>query len=310
MKYKYLFGPVPSRRLGISLGVDLVPFKTCTLDCVYCECGKTTDLTVERKEYVQVEKVLEELNEYLSDGPDLDYITFSGSGEPTLHNRIDLVIDYLKDDFPQYSVVVLTNGTLFTQAEVREQLKRADVVIPSLDVASELLFKEINRPHSSLKCKDMISGLVQFRSDYQGEMRLEIFIVPGLNDTELELSLLKKAIQEIKPDSIQVGSLDRPGTEPWVKAATKEELGKIASYFGSADVIGEFRSLKTISGFSRDQVQNIVLTLKRRPCTAEDLAHILQLRLAEVTKYLRLLLETGKIESEKQKRGHFYKLKR
>jgi wyosine [tRNA(Phe)-imidazoG37] synthetase (radical SAM superfamily) len=289
--------------------VDLVPFKTCTLNCVYCECGETTDLTVQRKEYVPVQDVLKELYIYLRNGPDLDYITFSGSGEPTLHSRIDLVIDYIKDNFPQYSIAVLTNGTLLMQGEVREQLKRADVVIPSLDAASQKVFQEVNRPHVSLECRDVIYGLVQFRREYRGEMRLEVFIVPGLNDMEEELEALKKAIHEIKPDRVQLGSLDRPGTESRVRAASKKDLKRIASFLGNAEIIGEFKPRKNMPGFSQDWKQNIIMTLKRRPCTAEDLSHVLQLRLVEVYKYLQLLLETDQVECEKQERRIFYRLK-
>lgn len=307
MKYKYLFGPVPSRRLGISLGVDLVPFKTCTLDCVYCECGKTTDLTIRRNEYASLEEVLEELHAYLKYSPKLDYITFSGSGEPTLYSRIGQVIDFIKNNYPQYSVAVLTNGTLLTQAEVRKQLEHANLVMPSLDAVSENVFQKINRPHHKLSCQEIISGLGSFRSLYSGEMHLEVFIIPGLNDTETELELLKMSINKIEPDAIQLGTLDRPGTEPWVRAATAEKMEKIASYLGKASIIGEFRTRQEKPAVMQDQEQAIMMTLKRRPCTAEDLAHILQLRLSEIVKYLDLLLKKGRVKCERQRRGTFYK---
>lgn len=311
MRNKYIFGPVLSRRLGISLGVDLVPFKTCTLNCVYCECGETTDLTVRREEYVPLEDVLDELHCYLRHKPNLDYITFSGSGEPTLYSRIDLVINFIKEHYPQYNVAVLTNGTLLTQAEVRRQLERADLVIPSLDAVSVEVFKKINRPHPSLNCQDIISGLIQFRNSYPGKMYLEVFIVPGLNNTESELELLKSSIQKINPDSIQLGTLDRPGAESWVEAATEKEMEIIASYLGNVNIIGKFRTRPAPSAIMQDITQDreraIMMTLERRPCTAEDLAQALQLRLAEVSKYLNLLLEKGRVECEKQKRGTFFK---
>lgn len=313
MKYRYLFGPVPSRRLGISLGVDLVPFKTCTLNCVYCECGETTDLTVKREEYAPLEDVLDELRAYLQHGPKLDYITFSGSGEPTLYSRIDRVIDFIKSNFPRYSVAVLTNGTLLMQAGVGEQLERADLVMPSLDAVSEEVFQKINRPHPGLSCQEIISGLISFRKMYWGKLHLEIFIVPGLNDTKPELELLKQSIRKIKPDSIQLGTLDRPGTEPWVRAATAERMETIASYLGKpgiTEIIGEFRTHQNRPAVMQDQKEAIMMTLKRRPCTAEDLARILQLRLSEITKYLNFLLRKGDVECEKQRRGTFYKLKR
>lgn len=309
MGYKHLFGPVPSRRLGVSLGIDLVPLKTCTLNCVYCECGRTTDLTVERKEYVPTDEVINELNKYLKNRPPLNFITFSGSGEPTLHSRIGNILDFLKQNNPQYKVAVLTNGTLFHRRELRNEVKNADLIMPSLDAASENVFKKINRPHPSLDCQKIISGLAELRRESPGKIWLETFIVPGLNDTKSELQLLKRAIQKINPDKVQLNTLDRPGTESWVMPAKKEELEGISSYFENAEIATKFASRMRIASFSRDIAENILSTLKRRPCTSEDLSKILRLHLNEITKYLQALLEIGKIETEEQERGTFFKIK-
>lgn len=309
MKNKYLFGPVPSRRLGVSLGIDLVPYKVCSLDCVYCECGETTLLSVDRREFVPVEEVISELQNYLQTGPDLDCVTFSGSGEPTLYSRIDSVIDFIKDNFPHYRVVVLTNGTLLTQNRVRTQLKRADLVIPSLDAVSEEVFEKLNRPHGSLVCREVISGMKEFRREYKGELWLEIMIIPGLNDTEAELKLLREALRELKPDRVQLGTLDRPGAVSWVRAAEQKDLEAIAAFLGDAEIIQNYAARKAIPAMGPDREREITGILKRRPCTAEDLAQILQLRLVEVHKYLRLLGEKKEIVGEKQERGQFYKLK-
>ena len=309
MENRYLFGPVPSRRLGVSLGIDLVPFKTCSLDCVYCECGKTTHLTVTQKEYVPIKEVLKELDEYLRKEPQLDYVTFSGSGEPTLYSEIGQVINHIKDNFPRYKVAVLTNATLLGSSEVCDRLKRADVVIPSLDAASEKVFEKVNRPHTNIKCSDVISGIARFRRQYQGDIRLEIFIVPGLNDTEAELGLLKEAIQEIKPECIQLNSLDRPGTEYWVKPVSDQEMRRISAYLCDAEIVGNFKPRQKVASFSKDKEQSILLTLKRRPCTAEDLEHILNLHMAEIQKYLQALLESGQIEYKQLARGIFFKTK-
>lgn len=306
---KYLFGPVPSRRLGVSLGIDLVPFKTCTLDCVYCECGKTNRLTMERKEYVPTQAVLEELREYLAGEPALDYITFSGSGEPTLHSHIGEVIDFLKKNYGHYRVAVLTNGTLLTEREVRSQLMGADRVIPSLDAVSENAFQKINRPHPAIKNVDVISGLKRFSREYGGELYLEVFIVPGINDTTEELNLLKQAIQEINPQRVQLNSLDRPGTEDWVSAADSTAAQEIAAYLGGrVEIIGAFSSRHRITGFSKDRERDIISVLQRRPCTEEDLARILNLRLAEVHKYIRFLVDKGIVRYEQRERGGFFKL--
>jgi len=130
MKFKHLFGPVPSRRLGVSLGIDLVPYKTCTMDCIFCECGKTTNLTIDRKEYVPTAEILDELDAYLKQSPDLDYITFSGLGEPTLHSRIGEILNFLKQNYPRYKVAILTNGTLLFHKELRDEIKNTDIVKP------------------------------------------------------------------------------------------------------------------------------------------------------------------------------------
>ena len=228
---KYLFGPVPSRRLGISLGVDLVPHKVCSLNCVYCEVGRTTNLTIERKEYVLIDEVIKELNDYLSENPELDFITFSGQGEPSLNSGLGKVIDFIKNNFPQYKVAVITNGTLFFDEQVRNEISRTDVLLPSLDAVSKISFLKINRPNKNLNINQIIEGLIQLRKEFNGKIYLEIFCVPELNDTQNELTLLKKTINKIKPDLIQVNTLDRPGTENWVKPVSRKKLEEISNFF-------------------------------------------------------------------------------
>ncbi|TET67406.1 MAG: radical SAM protein [Candidatus Zixiibacteriota bacterium] len=308
MKYKYLYGPVPSRRLGFSLGVDLVPFKTCSLDCVYCQLGRTTNLTIDRKEYSPTAEIIDELNQYLKSSPSLDFITFSGSGEPTLHSRLGEMIGLVKENYPQYKVAVLTNGTLFCRGEVREEVKRADLLVPSLDAVSEPVFKRLNGPHHGLNLEEIISGLIQLRNEFEGEIWLEVFIVPNLNDSETELQVLKEAIERINPDKVQLNTLDRPGAESWVVAARKERLEKIASYLPRAEVIAKFPSEKKTGAYSKDIEASIVSTLKRRPCTALDLSRILNLHLNEVNKYLHALLEEEKVKREEGERGLFFRV--
>ena len=309
MKYKYLFGPVPSRRLGVSLGVDLVPLKTCTLDCVYCECGKTTNLTTTRKEYVPVQAVIAELGDYLAGNPSLNYITFAGSGEPTLNTGIGAIINFLKNYFPQYKLCVLTNGTLLTDPAIRFSVERVDLIIPSLDAATEKVFQQVNRPHQVLNCAAMIDGLIKLRQEYKGKLKLEVFIVPGLNDIPKELSMLKKAISSIKPDHVQLGTLDRPGTEDWVKTADNRKMKEIALYLGNAELISDFQSRQRIASFNESYSSQILKTLLRRPCTIEDLQQVLNLHPAEIQKYINYLLELGKIEMEQKERGIFLKIK-
>jgi wyosine [tRNA(Phe)-imidazoG37] synthetase (radical SAM superfamily) len=308
VKYKYLYGPVPSRRLGFSLGVDLVPLKICSLNCIYCQLGRTTKLTVERKEYFPTAEIIEELDQYLKSSPSLDFVTFSGSGEPTLHSRLGELIDFVKDNYSQYQVAVLTNGTLFDRSEVRREVRKADLLIPSLDAASEPVFKRLNRPHPGLNLEEIISGLIQLRNEFEGEIWLEVFIVPDLNDDETELHVLKEAIEKIKPDKVQLNTLDRPGAESWVVAARKERLEKIASYLPRAEVIAKFPSEKKTGAYSKDIEASIVSTLKRRPCTALDLSRILNLHPNEVNKYLHALLEEEKVKREEEERGLFFRV--
>lgn len=167
MDYKYIFGPVPSRRLGSSLGIDLIPYKTCSLNCVYCECGKTTDLTFERKEYVPTERVIEELDDYLKTEPELDYITFSGSGEPTLHNGIGEIIKFLKENYPQYQLALLTNSTLLNDEKLQDEIKKLDLIVPSLDAVSEDVFQKINRPVEGLSAQKIVQGLINLNNFLQ-----------------------------------------------------------------------------------------------------------------------------------------------
>lgn len=308
MTYKHLFGPVPSRRLGVSLGIDLVPYKTCTLDCVYCECGKTTLLTTERREYVPTGEILDELDDYLKQKPELDYITFSGSGEPTLHTGLKAIIDFIKGKYPQYKVAVLTNGTLLWDKRVREGILGADLISPSLDAAGEKAFRAVNRPHKDLSLERIISGLERLREEFKGEIWLEVFMVPGLNDDPSELERIKAAIDRIKPDRVQLNTLDRPGTEDWVMPEKKSELEGIAAYLGG-EVIAKFRSRKKVKSFSRDIEEEILSTLGRRPCTAKDLSETMGMHINEVNKYLQTLLESGRICGERGERGTFFRIR-
>ena len=306
--YNYLFGPVPSRRLGISLGVDLVPMKTCTLNCMYCECGRTTKLSIERKEYVPFEAVKEELTHYLSHNPGPDYVTFSGSGEPTLNSRIGDVLHFIRSQTSDIPVAVLTNGTLLFQKQVCDDIRNATVVIPSLDAATEKIFRKINQPHPQLKIDTIIKGLVQFRKDYSGQIWLEVFIVPGLNDTEQELTALKRAIEKIEPDRIQLNTLDRPGTVPTIHAATWKELEHVLDFWQleNAEIIAKAQERKELLSYRTDVESAILETIERRPCTLQDLSQFLGLHANELNKYLDVLEADKKIKAVKQERGFFY----
>ncbi len=306
---KHLFGPVNSRRLGISLGVDLVPHKVCSLNCVYCECGATTVLTTEVKEYVPHDEVISELDELLSGKPELDVITFSGSGEPTLSSRIGDVIDFIKDNYPMYKIAVLTNSTLFEDGDVRARLMRADMIFPSLDAVSDDIFDLTMRPAEGVTSQGVIRGLQKFRSEYRGKIFLEVFIVPGHNDSDDELNKIREACLSINPDEIHLNRLDRPGAEEWVETANRDSLEKIKIFLSPLNVklIGSADPDKNTSSRRGDIAEGILETIKRRPSTAADLSVTLGVRIVEVVKAAEILLEDGRAEIVKQERGDFYR---
>jgi wyosine [tRNA(Phe)-imidazoG37] synthetase (radical SAM superfamily) len=311
MKYRYLFGPVPSRRLGTSLGVDIIPFKTCTFNCIYCECGKTTNLTTLRKPYFKYEDIIRELDDFLSSKPDLDYITFAGSGEPTLNSDTGKIIRYLKENYPEYRIAMLTNGSLLMDRLVRDDIKDCDLIIPSLDAVSQEVYEKINRPCTDIKVEDVIKGIELLRSESKAEIWIEVFIVPGVNDTREELDLMRDVLVRISPDRIQLNTLDRPGTEDWLVAETEEKLMEIQKFFKglNVEIIGGVRLHKGIKSVPEDITEKILSNIRRRPCTIEDLSHMLALNINVIDKYLQELEKCGKITSERKTRGVFYKIK-
>jgi wyosine [tRNA(Phe)-imidazoG37] synthetase (radical SAM superfamily) len=306
--YKYLFGPVPSRRLGMSLGIDLVPRKVCSLDCVYCEVGKTTKLTLEQDEYIIYNKVIEELHHYFENNPDPDYFTFSGSGEPTLNSRIGDVLEFLKTKKPNIPVAVLTNGTLFSNPQIRESLMKANLVLPSLDAVTEEAFNKINRPAKGLTAKSCIEGLIEFSKEFKGKIWLEIFILPDYNNSEKDLLELKKAVKLINPNLVQLNTLDRPGTVDGLRAASLEELEHVIEVldFPNTKIIASAPKRKEQKSYRDDAESAILGTIARRPCTLDDLVDILGMHISEVNKYLDVLEAEGKISAVKQDRGVFY----
>ncbi len=308
--YRHIFGPVPSRRLGNSLGIDLVPLKTCTLNCIYCECGRTTRLTLERSEYVPFEQVSEELTCFLSANPAPDYFTFSGSGEPLLNSRVGELIAWIKERFPEIPVAILTNGTLFTEASLRSEALQADLILPSLDAATPALYRKIDRPHLQLEVDRIIAGLVALRREYGGRIWLEVFIVPGLNDQESELSALRKAILRIAPDRVQLNTLDRPGVVSTLRAATRDELERIITCWQlpNVEIIARTPPGLKIGTVQQDIEGSILSTIARRPCTLEELIALLGMHINQVNKCLGVLEAAGKIRRRRQGKLIFYEL--
>jgi len=308
MTPKHIFGPVLSRRLGLSLGIDLIPYKTCSYNCVYCECGPTTVQTVTRQNFFPGEAVISELTNVLASRPHLDSITLAGSGEPTLSLSLGKVINCVKNEYPEYTVCVLTNGSLLTEPDVQEELVCADRVIPTLTSASQETFERIHRPHISLRIEAIITGMVQFRKMYSGALWLEVFIIPGVNTTTEELAVLKDAIERINPDRVQLNTLDRPPAEEWVQAATDTELERVREVLGRSGI--EIVSRKppvSQATMAMTEVSDLIqATICRRPSTVEDLVRTTGRSGGEVVKILGVLERAGVVTSQRGTRGVFY----
>lgn len=232
---KYIYGPVKSRRLGLSLGINLTPYKTCTFDCVYCQLGKTTLKTSQRKEYLNISEVITELQTWLQINPhdagQLNFITISGSGEPTLNTRIAELISHIKK-IASVAVCVITNGSLLGAEEVRRDILEADVIIPSLDAATQEAFQAIDRPEEGASVENIIDGLVQLRKEFKGKIWLEVMLVKGINDTPEHIRRLNEALERIHPDKIQLNSPVRATAEENILPVEKKKLERLREMLG------------------------------------------------------------------------------
>jgi wyosine [tRNA(Phe)-imidazoG37] synthetase (radical SAM superfamily) len=303
--FQHVYGPVLSRRLGRSLGIDLVPFKTCTYDCVYCQLGRTTNKTLERKKYVKVEEVIVELERKLATGTVPDYISLVGSGEPTLNIRIDDLIDKIKQttDIP---VAVITNSSLLWMDEVREALMQADLVIPSLDAGDEWLFQTVNRPYVGITFERMVDGLADFTDRFHGQVWLEVFLLGGIAGIRYKVKKIADLVAHMRPSKVQLNTVTRPPAEPFVSAVSKIDLESLADLFEPrAELIAEFKSLVSGSGESSSP-EDIIRLLSRHPCTVEDVADSLGIHLIEAVKQLEILIAAGKLKEGFQNGRRYY----
>ena len=290
----YLFGPVLSRRLGLSMGVDLLKYKTCNLDCVYCELGRTACLTVCRDRFVPRERVLKEI-ELRRDEP-FDFLTFAGSGEPTLSLDLGQVVSRAKR-MVNSPVAVITNSTLLSSPTVRKELAAADVVLPSLDAASQEAFMAINRPARGLLAGEMIQGLKDFRREYSGEIWLEVMLVRGINDHDAER--IARAAESTEPDRIQLNTVVRTPAE-LVEPLSQEEMERMLEIFPGAELIPDWDW--RVPGLVQDRMLEL---LSERELTLEEIGRNLDLAGNDVIKYCKILEKDGSI-SRKLQDGHLY----
>jgi wyosine [tRNA(Phe)-imidazoG37] synthetase (radical SAM superfamily) len=302
-----VYGPVPSRRLGRSLGIDLVPFKTCSYDCIYCQLGRTTEKTITRREYVPIAPILGELKERCAAGVKADYITLAGSGEPTLHNEIGGLIRGIKTltDIP---VAVLTNGSLLWDPEVRDSLQEADLVIPSLDAGDERLFRYVNRPYAGISFGRMVDGLAGFTAGFGGEVWLEVFLLADLTGTPSEARKIASLAKAIKPKRIQLNTVRRPPAESFARPLTAPEMESLSGLFaGGAEVIlAEAGGQPPAADGSGVSDADILAILRRHPCTARDAAEALGMHATEALKRLEALAASGKVKTAVQDGKTFY----
>ncbi|KPK41784.1 MAG: radical SAM protein [Phycisphaerae bacterium SG8_4] len=301
---EYVYGPVPSRRLGRSLGVDIVPFKTCTYDCIYCQLGRTTNKTIERREWVPCDSVIDQVKANLDSKP--DYIALSGSGEPTLNSKIGEVISQIKaiTDIP---VAVLTNGSLLWLPEVRRSLMAADLVLPSLDAGSDRLFRYVNRPHPNIHFGRMLDGLVKFRNEFAGEYWLEVFLLGGVTTVETQKKLLAHCIRLIGPDKVQVNTVSRPPAEDFAMAVPLERLKEVALQLSQeVEIVATNRRAYEQCDISA-RLEDVLALLRRSPCSVEDIMHGLGLHRNAVLKYIEQLCLERQARLEHTDQGRFYR---
>ena len=303
--YTHLFGPVPSRRFGRSLGIDLTPYKTCTLDCVFCQLGRTTNKTLERKPWVDVGAVIDEIDDWLVRDGEADYLTLSGSGEPTLHSEFGKVLAFLRDK--PIPSVLLTNGSLLTDPAVRDAAALANVVKVSLSAWDQTSFEWVNRPHAALDFSSVIEGLIRFSEMFDGELWLEVFLLSGINAAIRDVTRIAKIANSLKPERIHLNTIARPPAENFAVAVPPEAMTELTGLFDPpATVAAGFktsRSQKTIAGQA-----DILAMLKRRPCTISQINTAFGMHINEVSKILSLLLNEKRIQADLKGEEVYYSL--
>ncbi len=293
-----LFGPVPSRRLGRSLGIDVIPPKTCTLDCLYCESGPTNHLSLKRKAFIPPDVVLADLEAFLKTHPgSVDALTFSSAGEPTLYEPLGDLIPAIKKKFPNLPLVVLTNGTLLWDPEVRRALLQADRVVPSLDACHPEIFAKLNRPHPRLELDQVIEGLGAFRRDYRGAYHLEILLVSCINDAPEHLRDLAAWVGRIGPDRVELNTVVRPPAAAGIQGLSAEAMAKAAGFFSSCpvDIVGSYTP-KGLQDAEEALEERLVALVRRRPCSMDEMADALGVSPEVVTDAVESLVRSGRLE--------------
>lgn len=306
--YRHLFGPVRSRRLGLSLGLDLVPPKVCSFDCPYCQVGATTSQTLERREYVPVDEVLAEFDRWLAADGRADCMTLAGSGEPTLHSRFGEVLTGVAKRC-RLKRVLLSNGSLFSLPEVRAAAAMADIVKGTLSAWDDASFRAVHHPHASLVFAEFVEGLAAMRKAFGGEYWLEVFIVPGHNDKDSQVRQIADLARVIGPDHIHLNTAVRPSADVTVQAVSYARLAELAALFTPvAEVAASGRPADGASGGHTvgDLAERLCSLAARHPATADDMAMALGVGAQAANGLLEQLVAEGRLKAEQRGGAVFY----
>ncbi len=306
IRKSYVYGPVPSRRLGLSLGLSIVPRNTCSLDCIYCQCGRTTRKTLSRKAFFPMKDILAQVEDAVK-GRRIEFITFSGEGEPTLNKDIGKLIRRLKQKFT-IPKAVITNSTLLSVPQVRRDLYACDLVVPSLDAADQKTFARVNRGHHNLKVRDIIEGLKTFRRYYKGRIWLEIMLVKGVNDSVEHLVKLRRAVADIRPDRVHLNTVVRPPAEKKARPLSHSDLEQIQRLFGPGCEIAESPVRKRQRKFKGNADKAVVELARSRPVTKKDIERSLGIEPKKLDAVIGRLIRAKKIKLVEFWGKRFYEL--
>ncbi|MCD6394722.1 MAG: radical SAM protein, partial [Planctomycetes bacterium] len=289
----------------LSLGVDIVPLKTCTQNCIYCQLGIACKQIMQRQSFVSVEEVLHQLKAKLTDELRADFITFSGSGEPTLNKDIGKIIDGMRK-LTDMRIAIITNGTLLSDPQVRADCCKADVVLPSLDAGDAETFEKINHPHTDIRFEKFVEGLCRFRDEYDGQIWLEVFLVASVNTGADQIEKMSRIIERIRPDKVQLNTAVRPTVESAARQVGEEELCEIAGRLApDAEVIADFARNREEPG-ALPNVDGVLEMLKRRPCSLEDICNGLGISRRQAGGHIAVLESQNKIASQIRDDKIFY----
>lgn len=305
--FEYVYGPVPSRRMGLSIGISPIAKGHCNYSCIYCQLGKTNRMTNKRKEYFNCEDIVEEFKAYLKGDIDFDVITIVGEGEPLLYSRLGDLIAELKllTDSP---IAVITNGAFMSDSLVRRELKNADIVLPSLDACNEKMFKKINRPNGNIKFDDVMEGLRDFSKDYDGQLWIETMIIKDINDNKEFFLKFKELLSTIEHHRLYINSPVRPPAEEFVREPSKESIKEAVSILGGIS-IDELVSEGFYSEVEGDY-EAVLSIIKRHPMNQFEIKSFIEKRgTVDIEEFFKRLSSDDKIEVVNYRDYHTYRLK-